>query len=254
MSDADAAGFYIAYITGWIGLVTRGQMQRGERLAVLGAAGGCGSAAVQLATALGGHVIAVVGGRREGRVLPGRRRRDVDHHTEDVPDRCRAITGGRGVDLIYDPVGGTAATDTFAGISSEGRMLGVGFASGESTHPTRRDVLRPNCSIVGVFTGAYDRAALEGVFARLGELVQHGGIGAGSSTITRFDDLPVALDRWPGATQWERSSSSPEPVEPGSLHCERAPGRVSRQNGPDMPPDRTRGTTKCPTSPAISDS
>src|SRR4051794_3759218 len=62
MSDADAAGFSIAYLTGWIGLVTRGQVQRGETLAVLGAAGGCGSAAVQLAKVLGVTVIAVVGG------------------------------------------------------------------------------------------------------------------------------------------------------------------------------------------------
>ena len=56
-------------------------------------------------------------------------------------------------------------------------------------------MLRPNCSIVGVFTGAYDRAALDGVFAHLGELVQRGEVGAGSSTVARFDDLPAALER-----------------------------------------------------------
>ena len=56
-------------------------------------------------------------------------------------------------------------------------------------------MLRPNCSIVGVFTGAYDRAALDMVFAHLGEFVKRGEIGAGSSTVARFDDLPAALER-----------------------------------------------------------
>ena len=74
-------------------------------------------------------------------------------------------------------------------------MLKVGFASGESTHPSSRDVLRRNCSIVGVYTGAYDRAALDLVFAELAGLVNRGEIGAGSSTVARFADLPEALQR-----------------------------------------------------------
>jgi len=199
MSDADGAGFLIAYLTGWLGLVTRGKLERGEWLAVLGAAGGTGSAAVQLGHALGARVIAVVGSEAKAdycRALGAEH--TVDHRNESVGARLRELTAGRGVDLVYDPVGGTPAIDSIKGIASEGRLLSVGFASGESIHPSARDVLRPNCSIVGVFTGAYDRAALDGVFEHLGDLVRQGAIGAGSSTVAPFDDLPAALERVAG--------------------------------------------------------
>jgi len=195
MSDADGAGFLIAYLTGWLGLVTRGKLERGEWLAVLGAAGGTGSAAIQIGHALGARVIAVVGNAAKAdycRALGAEA--TIDHREVSVGDRLREITGGHGADLIYDPVGGTPAIDALEGIANEGRLLAVGFASGESRHPSSREVLRPNCSIVGVFTGAYDRAALDGVFEHLGELVQRGEIGVGSSTIARFDDLPAALE------------------------------------------------------------
>ena len=119
----------------------------------------------------------------------------IDHRDESVGDRLRELTGGDGVDLIYDPVGGTPARDALGGIANEGRLLAVGFASGESTHPSSRDVLRRNCSIVGVYTGAYDRAALDGVFSELGDLVQRGKIAAGLSTIADFNELPTALER-----------------------------------------------------------
>ena len=110
MSDADGAGFLIAYLTGWLGLVTRGRIEPGEWLAVLGAAGGTGSAAIQIGRALGAHVIAVVGNDVKAEYC-----RDlgaeatIDHHAENVGDRLRALTGGHGADLIYDPVGGEPA-------------------------------------------------------------------------------------------------------------------------------------------------
>ena len=196
MSDADGAGFLIAYLTGWLGLVTRGKLERGEWLAVLGAAGGTGSAAVQIGHALGARVIAVVGSAAKAEYCRGLGAEyAIDHRHESVGDRVRAITDGHGADLIYDPVGGTPAIDALKGIANEGRLLAVGFASGESIHPSSRDVLRPNCSIVGVYTGAYDRTALDGVFGHLGDLVRRGEIGAGSSTVARFDDLPAALER-----------------------------------------------------------
>lgn len=196
MSDADGAGFLIAYLTGWLGLVTRGRLESGEWLAVLGAAGGTGSAAIQIGSALGAHVIAVVGNEAKAeycRALGAEA--TIDHRDENVGDRLRELTGGHGADVIYDPVGGTPARDALHGIANEGRLLAVGFASGESTQPSSRDVLRRNCSIVGVYTGAYDRAALDDVFAELGARVRRGEIGAGSSTVARFDELPDALER-----------------------------------------------------------
>jgi NADPH:quinone reductase len=196
MRDADCAGFLIAYLTGWLGLVTRGQLKSGEWLAVLGAAGGTGSAAIQIGHALGAHVVAVVGSQAKAdycRALGAEL--TVDHRHESVGERLRELTSARGVDLIYDPVGGTPALDAVRGIANEGRLLAVGFASGESTHPSSRDILRLNCSIVGVFTGAYDRAALDVVFADLMDLVSRGEISGGSTTVAPFEDLPAALER-----------------------------------------------------------
>ncbi len=119
----------------------------------------------------------------------------IDHRTEDVAARLRELTGGRGADLVYDPVGGTPARDVLGGIANEGRLLAVGFASGETTHPSSRDILRRNCSIVGVYTGAYDRATLDAVYDTLADLVRRRGIGRGSSTAVGFADLPAALER-----------------------------------------------------------
>jgi NADPH2:quinone reductase len=196
MTDADAAGFLIAYLTGWLGIVTRGHLQPGESLAVLGAAGGTGSAAIQLGCALGAHVIAVVGGEEKAAYCRGLGADDtVDHHEEDVARRLLELTGGRGADLIYDPVGGTPARDAIGGIANEGRLLAVGFASGESTHPSSRDILRRNCSIVGVYTGAYNRSELERVYDTLADLVRRRGLAQGSSTEVGFADLPAALER-----------------------------------------------------------
>lgn len=196
MTDADGAGFLIAYLTGWIGLVTRGRLQPGESLAVLGAAGGTGSAAIQLGHVLGAHVIAVVSSEEKERYCRGLGADDtVDHREEDVAERLREITGGRGVDLVYDPVGGTPARDALGGIANEGRLLAVGFASGETTHPSSRDILRRNCSIVGVYAGAYARAALEEMYGALVDLVHRRGLGMGSSTEVGFADLPAALER-----------------------------------------------------------
>jgi NADPH2:quinone reductase len=196
MSDADAAGFLIAYLTGWLGIVTRGRLEPGESLAVLGAAGGTGSAAIQLGCALGARVIAVVGGAEKAAYCRRLGADDtIDHREEDVAARLLELTGGRGADVIYDPVGGTPARDALGGIANEGRLLAVGFASGESTHPSSRDILRRNCSIVGVYTGAYNRSELERVYDRLADLVRRRGLGAGSSTEVAFGDLPAALER-----------------------------------------------------------
>jgi NADPH2:quinone reductase len=197
MSDADAAGFYIAYITGWIGLVTRGRTQPGEALAVLGAAGGCGAAAVQLGKALGARVIAVVGGREKAEYCRRLGADEiVDHAQEPIPEALRALTGGRGVDLIYDPVGGEAASQALGGIASEGRFLGVGFASGEWAKLDMRHILLGNYAVMGVYVGAYSGAtATREAVERLSALFLSGAITSGLAATVGFDELPVALER-----------------------------------------------------------
>lgn len=196
LPDSQAAGFLIAYLTGWLGLATRGRLKRGEWLAVLGAAGGTGSAAVRIGRALGARVIAVAGGEAKAahcRALGAEF--VVDHRVEAVADRLLDLTDGRGVDAVYDPVGGEPAREALRGVASEGRLLAIGFASGDGTQPSSRDVLRRNASIVGVFTGAYDRPALESVLAELGALVAAGTLAPAPVTIVRFDEIPDALER-----------------------------------------------------------
>ena len=195
LSDVDAAGFYIAYVTGWFGLVTRGELRAGEWLAVLGAAGGTGSAAVQLGHALGARVIAIVGGEEKAAFCRSiGAEHTVDHRRDEVPDALRAITGGRGVDVIYDPVGGRPAIDAIGGLADGGRLLAIGFASGEQEQPSGRHVLRRNASILGVFVGAYDRAANEDALANLTTLVADGKIRSVVTSTVTFDAVPDALE------------------------------------------------------------
>jgi NADPH2:quinone reductase len=196
LTDAEAAGFWIPHLTGWIGLVDRGQIAAGDWLAVLGAAGGSGIAAIQLGHALGAQVIAVVSdeeraefcrelgadttlNRREGPLAPA----------------LREVTGGHGVDLIYDPVGGAAAEDAAGALARYGRLLAVGFASGAwPTLPTHNLVVT-NTSLVGVFAGGYARRELDAIHANLAMLIDEGRLRNAVTAQIPFDELNSALDR-----------------------------------------------------------
>ena len=199
LSDEDAAGFWIPYFTAWIGLVNRGALQPGEWLVVLGAAGGSGSAAVQIGRALGARVIAVAGGDEKLQYC-----RDlgaefvVDHRAGPIKDALRDITGGNRVAAIYDPVGGAAADDAVRAIANEGRFLVIGFASGDWPTVDPRRLLGRNYSAVGVFPSAYDRPALDEVHRRLCGLVAAGELRSTVREIVPFDDLPAALARLAG--------------------------------------------------------
>jgi NADPH2:quinone reductase len=158
MSDVDAASFRIGFSTAWIGLVRRGALREGEWLLVLGAAGGSGITAVQLGSALGARVIAVAAGaeklefcRRAGAEFL------IDRSTTSVRDAVMEITGGRGVDVIYDPVGGELAEETLRCIAPFGRLLAVGFASGRWVQVDTVHAVRRNYSLVGVYASGYTR-------------------------------------------------------------------------------------------------
>lgn len=132
MSDVDAASFRIGFSTAWIGLVRRAALQAGETLLVLGGAGGSGVAAIQLGLALGARVIAVAAGAAKCNVC-AQLGADVviDRATQVVPVAVLEASGGLGVDVVYDPVGGNAAGATLRCLTRGGRLLAVGFASGE---------------------------------------------------------------------------------------------------------------------------
>jgi NADPH2:quinone reductase len=196
LTDAEAAGFWIPHMTGWIGLVDRGQISSGDWLAVLGAAGGSGIAAIQLGRALGAQVIAVVSDEERAafcRELGA----DATLNRRDGPlaPALRELTGGRGVDLIYDPVGGAPAEDAVRALARYGRLLAVGFASGAWPKLATHDLVVANTSLVGVFAGGYARQELDAIHANLAMLIEEGRLRNAVTAQIPFDELNGALDR-----------------------------------------------------------
>ena len=153
-----AAALFVVYQTGYCALAQRAALQPGEWLLVHGAAGGVGLAAVQLGKALGARVIATAGtpekleiARQSGADVL------VDYRTEDWVERVKAITGGEGADVIYDPVGGDVFDGSTKCIAFEGRLLTIGFAGGRIPTLAINRVLLKNISVVGVHWGYYQR-------------------------------------------------------------------------------------------------
>jgi NADPH2:quinone reductase len=156
LDDAEASAFYIGYQTGWFGLHQRAHLQPGETLLVHAAAGGVGSAAVQLGKAAGARVIGVVGGPEKARVARSLGADVVvDRHTEDFVDVVKDVTGGRGADVVYDPVGGDTYQRSTKCIAFEGRILVVGFAGGQIQSAALNHALVKNYSILGLHWGLY---------------------------------------------------------------------------------------------------
>ncbi|NNN31692.1 NADPH:quinone oxidoreductase family protein [Streptomyces sp. S3(2020)] len=157
LDDAEAAALHIGYQTGWFGLHRRARLEAGETLLVHAAAGGVGSAAVQLGKAAGATVIGVVGGADKA-VVARELGCDVviDRRAEDVVGAVKEATGGRGADVIYDPVGGEAYTQSTKVVAFEGRIVVVGFASGTIPSPGLNHSLVKNYAILGLHWGLYN--------------------------------------------------------------------------------------------------
>jgi NADPH:quinone reductase len=196
LSDSQAAGFWIPHLTGWIGLVDRGRLAPGEWLAVLGAAGGSGIAAVQLGRALDARVIAVVSDQARAEFC---RQLGAEHTVVlgggDLNVRLREITGGNGVDAVYDPVGGETAEQAWTALSRHGRLLAVGFAGGRWPRIETHNLVVTNTSLVGVFAGGYARHELDSIHARLSALVADGRLRNAVTAEVPFDELPAAVQR-----------------------------------------------------------
>lgn len=162
MSSSDAATFRIGYSTALIGLQRRGEVQAGETVVVLGASGGSGSTAVQLAAALGARVLAVVSTPEKAALSTALGASAVIDRSEvDVASAVNEMTDGRGADLVYDPVGGDLANATLKCLAPGGRLLAVGFASGQWTNPPVAELVRRNVSLVGVYAGGIGRTENE---------------------------------------------------------------------------------------------
>ncbi|MCX5555865.1 NADPH:quinone oxidoreductase family protein [Streptomyces sp. NBC_00038] len=180
LDDAEAAALHIGYQTGWFGLHRRAGLEAGETLLVHAAAGGVGSAAVQLGKAAGATVIGVVGGADKAAVA-----RElgcdvvIDRRAEDVIGAVKEATGGRGADVIYDPVGGEAYTQSTKVVAFEGRIVVVGFASGSIPSAALNHALVKNYSILGLHWGLYNTKnpkLVQHCHERLTELAAQGAI------------------------------------------------------------------------------
>jgi NADPH2:quinone reductase len=183
-------------MTAWIGLVDRGKLQAEETVAVLGAGGGTGTAAIQLGKALGARVIAVVGDDARA-ALSRSLGADVviDHRAGPLRDAILQATDRRGADLVYDPVGGDAGEAAGRALARYGRLLAIGFASGRWSQLATQQLVAANTSIVGVLAAGFSRAELSDIHARLSQLIAAGEIQTTVKEKVAFDQLPAALQR-----------------------------------------------------------
>ena len=156
MDMATAAGLPTAYGTSYHALVDRAALQPGETLLVLGAAGGVGLAAVEIGAALGAVVIAAASSAAKLAACAGHGAAlTVNYAEEDLRARVRELTDGRGVDVVYDPVGADLAEPAFRSIGWEGRYLVIGFAGGHIPKLALNLPLLKGASVVGVYWGAF---------------------------------------------------------------------------------------------------
>jgi NADPH2:quinone reductase len=199
LDDAEAAGFLLAYQTGWFGLHRRAHLRPGETLLVHAAAGGVGSAAVQLGKAAGARVIAVAGGATKAEAAR-QLGADVviDRQEQDFVTVVKDVTDGRGADVVYDPVGGAAYQGSTKCVAFEGRIVVVGFAGGVIPTPALNHALVKNYSILGLHWGLYRTKDPEAVTACHRELIRLADAGSIKTLIGErlpFDAAPAGLAR-----------------------------------------------------------
>jgi NADPH:quinone reductase len=158
LDDAEAAPFLVTYQTGWFGLHRKARLKAGETLLVHAAAGGVGSGAVQLGKAAGAQVIGVVGGAAKA-ALARELGADIviDRAEEDIVAVVKEVTKGKGANVVYDPVGGESFRKSTKCIAFEGRIVIVGFASGEIPQAALNHALVKNYDILGLHWGLYEQ-------------------------------------------------------------------------------------------------
>jgi NADPH:quinone reductase len=197
MTDEKAAALYLTYQTGHVGLHRRAHLQPGEWLLVHAGAGGVGSAAIQLGKAAGARVIATAGGPEKVQVC-----RDlgadhvIDYTADDFVPAVKDITGGRGADVIYDPVGGDVFDKSRRCIAFEGRLVVVGFTSGRIPEAPANHLLVKNYSVVGLHWGLYrqmDPLRIGMVHEELTRLVTDGQVDPLVSQVLPLEEAPRAL-------------------------------------------------------------
>ena len=195
----DAAAFILTYATTHHALIDRGQLKAGETLLVLGAAGGVGTAAIQIGKVLGARVIAASSSDEKGELCRSIGADEtINYATGNIRDRLKELTAGKGPDVVYDPVGGDLAEPVFRSIAWRGRYLVIGFAQGGIPALPLNLALLKGASIVGVFWGEFARREPKANAAALAELARWYAEGKVKPVIDRrlpMRELRAAYER-----------------------------------------------------------
>jgi NADPH2:quinone reductase len=197
MSDEEAAAFTIGYQTAYLGLIVRAELSRGETLLVHGAAGGTGFPAVQLGKALGARVIGVVSGHEKAEAC----RRDA---ADFVIDRAECVDGNwqaavqevagvGGIDVVFDPVGGETFRGSVECLGYGGRLVAIGFASGEWGEVPTWELVSRNISLVGVLAFSPDEETAVRMARELSGYYEQGLLAPRIGKVHSFEDVASAL-------------------------------------------------------------
>ena len=195
----DAAAFICTYATSHHALLDRAALQAGETVLILGAAGGVGTAAIQIAKAAGARVIAAASTDDKcARCLALGADAAINYTTGHLRDELKSITAGKGPDVIYDPVGGDLAEAAFRSIAWRGRYLVVGFAQGQIPALPLNLALLKGASLVGVFWGEFAKREPDRNATMLGQLAHwwaEGKIAPVLDSVLPMSELPQAFAR-----------------------------------------------------------
>lgn len=197
-----AAGLTVTYGTAMHGLRDRGSLREGETLAVLGAAGGAGLAAVEIGARIGARVIAVASSADKLAICKQHGASEVINYAEqDLKEALKALTGGKGADVVYDCVGAEHTEPAVRALAWEGRLLVVGFAGGDIPKIPINLLLLKGCSLVGVFWGEFNRRDPSAHRANIEQVLSWVASGALSPRVhstyplARIADALTAIER-----------------------------------------------------------
>ncbi|MEE3117336.1 MAG: NADPH:quinone oxidoreductase family protein [Pseudomonadota bacterium] len=197
MSDEKAAAFTMVYGTSYYALKQRANLQPGESLLVLGASGGVGLATVELGKAMGARVIAAASSADKLAIAKAAGADDLINYSEEpLKESVKNLTKGKGVDVIYDPVGGDFTEQALRAMGWNGRHLIIGFAAGEIPKVPANLTLLKGCSVVGVFWGSFTQREPEASAQNMMELMKlysEGKIDPKISEVFEFEDYAKAL-------------------------------------------------------------
>ena len=195
-SDEQAAGFLIPYHTGYYGLVRRGRMKASDTVLVLGGPGSSGSAAIQIAKAVGAKVIAVAG-TDEKEEFCKRLGADetINYRKGSIHGQALKLTDNRGVDIIYDPVGGAPAADALEAITHNGRLVLIGFAAGAWAKVSASHIVQKNYDVIGAFMGHHTPAEIREAQTALETWAEKGIVAPPIDKVFQFNQVPDLMKR-----------------------------------------------------------